>query len=63
MGLVGWCLYRLGIMLNSDLLSLRIILWGTGSVGLLMQLDLPGGVGVCSYLAFAGLLSLKVRVY
>ena len=50
-------------MLNSDLLSLRIILWGTGSVGLLMQLDSPGGVGVCSYLAFAGLLSLKVRVY
>ena len=61
MGLVGWCLYRLGIMLNSDLLSLRIILWGTGSVGLLMQLDL--GVGVCSYLAFAGLLSWKVGVY
>ena len=59
MGLVGWCLYRLGIMFNSDLLSLRIILWGTGSVGLLMQLDL--GVGVCySYLAFVGLLSLKV---
>ena len=59
MGLVGWCLYRLGIMLNSDLLILRIILCETGSVGLLMQLDL--GVGVCySYLAFVGLLSLKV---